>query len=178
MYPMEWTLKKSVFPLGIFLCIIYIRKVGCIMSKVLFTDNEVKKLRKNKYVKNVSNKAITFTDEFKEKVVFETENYKKFPRQVFEECGFDIDIIGIKRTENAAHRWRKQYRNQGELKDTRKNNIGRPLKRELSDAEKLKRAEAKIHLLEAENELLKKNDMIQRGILTYEDIRKWKPSKK
>ena len=172
------TKKKSVFPLGIFLCIINTKKVGFCMSNLLFTDNEVKKLRKNKYVKNVSNKSITYTDEFKEKVVFETENYKKFPRQVFEECGFDIDVIGIKRTENAAYKWRKQYKNLGELKDNRKSKSGRPLKRKLSDAEKLKRAEAKIKLLEAENELLKKNDMIQRGILTYEDIRKWKPSKK
>lgn len=148
------------------------------MSNVLFTDNEVKKLRKNKYVKNVSNKSITYTDEFKEKVVFETENYKKFPRQIFEECGFDIDIIGVKRTENATYKWRKQYKSCGELKDLRKQNSGRPLERELSDAEKLKRAEAKIRLLEAENELLKKNDMIQREMLTYEDIRKWNPSKK
>lgn len=148
------------------------------MSNILFTDKEVNKLRKNKYVKSVSNKSITYTDEFKEKVVFETENYKKFPRQVFEECGFDIDVIGIKRTENAAYKWRKQYRQRGDLKDTRKHKSGRPLKRALTDVEKLKRAEARIHLLEAENELLKKNDMIQRGILTYEDIRKWKPSKK
>lgn len=148
------------------------------MSNIVFTDSEVKKLRKNKYVRNVSNKSITYTDEFKEKVVFETENYKKFPRQVFEECGFDIGIIGIKRVENAAYKWRKQYKNLGELKDTRKYKSGRALKRELSNTEKLKRAEAKIKLLEAENEILKKNDMIQRGILTYEDIRKWKPSKK
>lgn len=148
------------------------------MSNVLFTDKEVAKLKTNKYVKNVSNKSITYTDEFKEKVVFETENYKKFPRQVFEECGFDVDILAIKRIENAAYKWRKQYKECGELKDCRKQKSGRPLKRELSDTEKLKRAEAKIHLLEAENELLKKNDMIQRGILTYEDIRKWKPSKK
>ena len=148
------------------------------MSNIVFTDSEVKNLRKNKYVRNVSNKSITYTDEFKEKVVFETENYKKFPRQVFEECGFDIGIIGIKRVENAAYKWRKQYKNLGELKDTRKYKSGRALKRELSDAEKLRRAEAKIKLLEAENEKKKKNDMIQRGILTYEDIRKWKPSKK
>ena len=148
------------------------------MSKILFTDKQVKKLRKNKYVKNVSNKAITYKDEFKEKVVFETENYKKFPRQVFEECGFNIDVIGKKRVENAAYIWRKQYKELGELKDTRKGKSGRILKRELSDTEKLQRAEAKIKLLEAENELLKKNDMIQRGVLTYEDIRKWKPSKK
>lgn len=148
------------------------------MSNIVFTDIEVKKLKKNKYVKQVSNKSITYTNEFKEKVVFETENYKKFPRQVFEECGFDADLIGMKRIEDSAYRWRKQYKENGELKDNRKINPGRPLKRELSDAEKLQRAEAKIKLLEAENELLKKNDMIQRGILTYEDIRKWKPSKK
>ena len=147
------------------------------MCNILFTDKDVKKLSKNKYVKKVSNKAITYTNEFKEIVVFETMNYKKFPRQVFEECGFDIDVIGLKRIENAAYRWRKQYDQCGKLKDDR-GKSGRPLQRELSDAEKLKRAEAKIHLLEAENELLKKNDMIQRGILTYEDIRKWKPSKK
>ncbi len=148
------------------------------MSKIIFSDNEVKNLIKNKYVKNVTNKAITYTDEFKEKLVFETENYKKFPRQVFEECGFNIEIIGKARIEKAAYRWRKQFKELGQLKDTRKGKSGRPLERELSDAEKLKPAEAKIHLLEAENELLKKNDMIQRGILTYEDIRKWKPSKK
>ena len=40
------------------------------------------------------------------------------------------------------------------------------MERELSDKEKLKRAEAKIKLLEAENELLKKNELIEMGILT------------
>ncbi len=35
------------------------------MSKVLFTKNEVENLRTNKYVKKVSLKAITYTDEFK-----------------------------------------------------------------------------------------------------------------
>jgi len=148
------------------------------MSKIVFSDEQVKILSKNKYVKHVSNKAITYTNQFKERIVFETQNYKKFPRQVFEECGFDINVIGIKRTESAAHQWRKQYKEHGELKDSRKGKSGRPLGRVLSDAEKLKRAESKIHLLEAENELLKKNDMIQMGVLTYEDIHKWKPSKK
>ena len=65
------------------------------MSNILFTDSEVKKLRKNKYVKNVSNKSITYTDEFKEKVVFETENYKKFSRQVFEECNLVAQKYGL-----------------------------------------------------------------------------------
>ena len=126
------------------------------MSKVLFSDKQIKILKNNKYIKNISNKAITYTDEFKEKVVFETENYKKTPRQVFEECNINPEIIGRHRIENSAYRWRAQYKKQGILKDNRKHNSGRQSSRELSDAEKLKRAEARILLLEAENELLKK----------------------
>lgn len=66
------------------------------MSKILFTDLQIKKLSKNKWIKKISNKAITYTDEFKIKLVKETENYKKFPRDVFKECGIDPDIVGKK----------------------------------------------------------------------------------
>lgn len=44
------------------------------MSNKLFTKEEVKILSKNKYVKNVSNKAITYTDELK---VFLLQSMKK-----------------------------------------------------------------------------------------------------
>lgn len=66
----------------------------------------------------------------------------------------------------ATHRWRKQYKETGELKDTRKDSSGRPRIHELSDSKRLERAEVRIKLLEAENELLKKNEMIEMGILT------------
>lgn len=59
------------------------------------------------------------------------------------------------RVSNEGKRWRKQNKKSGELKDTKKNSSVRPQLSELSDAQKLKRAEAKIKLLEAENELLK-----------------------
>lgn len=136
------------------------------MSKVLFTDSQVKKLSKNKWIKKINNKTITFTNEFKYKLVKDCENYKKFPQDVFKECGINPEIVGVKRYEQAAYRWRKQINSIGEIKDTRKDNKGRPLEHELSDKEKLERAEAKIKLLEAENELLKKNELIEMGILT------------
>ena len=61
------------------------------MSNKLFTNEEIKILSKNKYVKNVSMKGITYTDEFKGIVI--AENKKgKFPREIFEECGLDINI--------------------------------------------------------------------------------------
>ena len=96
----------------------------------------------------------------------ECENYKKFPQDVFRECGIDPDIVGINRIQCSAYRWRKQINSTGEITDTRKGSSGRPLEHELSNKEKLERAEAKIKLLEAENELLKKNELIEMGILT------------
>lgn len=136
------------------------------MSKILFTDVQVKKLGKNKWIKNITNKGITYTKEFKQKLVKECENYKKFPQEVFRECGINPEIVGKKRIEASAYRWRKQLKSTGDITDTRITNSGNTLKRELSDKEKLKRAEARIKLLEAENELLKKNELIEMGILT------------
>ncbi|MGL5753409.1 MAG: HTH domain-containing protein, partial [Paraclostridium sp.] len=66
------------------------------MSRINFTDKSVSELRKNIYVKNISNKSITYTNEFKIHFIAEYNNGKT-PRQIFSESGFDIDIIGTKR---------------------------------------------------------------------------------
>ncbi|KGM95000.1 tranposase [Clostridium botulinum D str. CCUG 7971] len=136
------------------------------MSKKLFTKEEVKILSENKYVKRVNSKGITYTDEFKK--IFITENQlNKFPRQIFEECGFDIEILGMQRVTSAGKRWRSDYKNGGAigLQDTRKFNTGRPSEKELSLAEKHAGLEAKVRLLQAENELLKKLDILERRVL-------------
>lgn len=46
-------------------------------------------MSKNKYVKKVSNKGITYTDEFKRSFIVENNN-GKLPRQIFEEHDFNI----------------------------------------------------------------------------------------
>lgn len=133
------------------------------MSNKIFTEEEVKLLSQNKYVKNVSMKAITYTDEFKRIFISENE-MGKLPRDIFEAYGFDIDILGIERVKSSGNRWRSAYRNNGidGLKDTRKVNSGRPREKELSLEEKYERLKAQNNLLKAENELLKKLDMIER----------------
>ena len=137
------------------------------MSKKLFTDEEVNILSKNKYVKNVTNKGITYTDEFKKLFILENES-GKFPRQIFEDAGFDIDILGMKRIKSSGSRWRAAYKYGGAngLQDNRKYNTGRPTTKNLSLEEKYARLEAQIKLLKAENELLKKLDMIERRVLS------------
>ncbi|MNI20140.1 hypothetical protein D3C73_736100 [compost metagenome] len=76
-----------------------------------------------------------------------------------------MEILGIKRIEMCAFKWRKIYNQRSSLSDTRKVNSGRPLERELSLEEKIARLEAKNKLLEAENELLKKAELIERGLI-------------
>jgi len=127
------------------------------MSKKLFTQDEIDILSKNKYVRNVSSKGITYSDEFKRLFIVENQA-GKFPRQIFEECGFDINILGIKRIESSGKRWRSAFRRNGisQLQDTRKFNTGRPTEKHLSIEEKYEKLQAKVKLLEAENELLKK----------------------
>lgn len=135
------------------------------MSNKLFTKKELKILSQNRYTKNVSEKGITYTDEFKN--VFITENEKrKLPREIFEECGFDIDILGITRIKASAGRWRTSYRKNGVsgLTDTRKSKSGRTSEKELSIEEKYKRLKAQNNLLKAENELLKKIQHLERGL--------------
>ncbi|MBO5476858.1 MAG: IS3 family transposase [Clostridia bacterium] len=127
------------------------------MSKKLFTEEEIIILKQNKYVKKVTSKGITYTDEFKRIFIDENGN-GKLPRIIFEECGFNIDIIGMQRVKSSASRWRTAFKNGGAIKltDTRKYNTGRPIEKDLSIEEKYKKLEAKMKLLQAENELLKK----------------------
>ena len=134
------------------------------MSKKLFSDKEVSRLAKNKNILKVSNKSITYSFEFKKKFIAE---YKlgKLPHLIFEDAGLDVEILGKRRIKAAGERWRKAFRERGELglKDSRKGASGRHTSRELTDSEKIKRLEAQIEYLKIENEFLKKLDEIERG---------------
>ncbi len=136
------------------------------MTKLLFTKKEQDQLKRNSNVKAVSEKAITYSDEFKCHFIAENEK-GKFPREIFEAAGLDVGLIGKERVKASSRRWRAAYDKYGVkgLQDTRKGNSGRPLERELTLEEKIARLEAKNQLLRAENELLKKLDLLERQAL-------------
>lgn len=141
-----------------------------IMSKIIFSLKEIKTLQKNPNVQRVSERAITYTDAFRNKFMDEY-LAGKFPRQIFQENGFDIEVLGLKRIEQSAYRWKKAYEKNGliGLTDTRKTGSGRPLIRELSPSEVIERQEAKIKLLEGQIELLKKLEVIERRLLNVRE---------
>lgn len=134
-------------------------------NRKLFSETEIQILSKNKYVKNVSTKSITYKDEFK--VLFIAErNTGKLPIYIFQDAGFDVDIVGKHRIWCANKRWRNNYNKNGELglRDSRKLNSGRPLKRELSVDEIIAKKDAEIAYWKAEAELLKKIELQERQV--------------
>ena len=136
------------------------------MSKILFTKEDIINLRKNKNLLRVSELAITYKYEFK--ILFIDEYIAgKGPTQIFEENGFDIDILGIKRINQSSQRWRAAYKRDGiiGLNDTRKTSSGRPRSTELTKEEIIERQDAKIKLLEGQVELLKKLDAKERLVI-------------
>ncbi|MDQ0215911.1 hypothetical protein J2S13_002331 [Oikeobacillus pervagus] len=76
------------------------------MSKITFSTKDINILQKNPNIQRVSERSITYTDDFKNRFIDEYQT-GKFPRQIFEENGFNVEIIGIKRIEQSAYRWKK-----------------------------------------------------------------------
>jgi putative transposase len=168
MVPVVRTLEKECFTYRYFFIYLNFRTwgLGDNMSKIIFSTKEIKALMKNPNVERVSERSITYTDAFKSKFM---DDYLagKLPRQIFMENGFDSAIIGIKRIEQAAYRWKTAYEKNGliGLTDTRKTSAGRPTKRELTPAEVIERQNARIKLLEGQVELLKKLEVTERRLL-------------
>ena len=117
------------------------------MGKYYFTKEVLEFLKESPYVKNVSEKAVTYTDEFKELFLKE---YKKLPSPtiIFDKYGLPSSILGEQRISNCSKRWRTQELRESGIKDTRKENSGRPITRDLSAEEQIKR-------LKDQNEYLK-----------------------
>ena len=113
------------------------------MSNILFDEEQQKQLRANHWVKSVTEKSISFTEDFK--IYFINEyNLGKLPKQIFKDAGFDIIVLGDKRIEQCTARYKRQNKRIEGFHDTRANNSGRRIGKELS--------------IEEENELLKKQN--------------------
>jgi len=93
----------------------------------------------------------------------------KTPSQIFIENGFNLEVIGKNQPKRCLQRWRETYEKFGELglqsERRGKASSGRPSSKDLSIEEKLKKAEARIKFLEAENDFLKKLEELERQAL-------------
>lgn len=134
-----------------------------------FTEDQIKHLRMNPYVKNVSEKAITYTEEFKE--IF-LAKYKQgmSPLAILRDLQFDVVALGESRITNLSNRIRKQSLRVEGFEDARKDNTGRPSTKELSIEETIKRKNDEIEYLKQKVEFLSDLRRLEREAM-------WKESK-
>lgn len=126
-----------------------------------FTEEQQEELRKNPYIKKVSDKAITYTTEFKE--LFAKE-YRagKIPSQILNEFGINHQLLGRKRKDALVAMVKKCESRSDGFEDIRKGNSGRPVTKDLSDVERISRLEHQIKYLKQENEFLKKIEFLDK----------------
>lgn len=131
-----------------------------------FTQNQLKVLLANPNVVKASQKAITYSVDFKTKFIEEYE-LGKSPTRIFEDAGFDVEVIGTERIKNATFRWKKAVKEHGTLglRDLRKANSGRPLERVLTPEERVAKLEAENLYLKGELEFIKKLELSEKGSL-------------
>jgi len=128
-----------------------------------FTEEQIQELKQNKYVEKVTTKSISFTKEFKELFVKESNNGKG-PTRIFIESDFNPYILGSDRIKGFSRRIKKKVKNNQSYEDNRgKKATGRPKKikeKELTIEEQLDKLKHENLMLKAENELLKKMEFL------------------
>lgn len=78
------------------------------MARGILTQNELDQLNNNPYVIYAEEKRIVYSNEFKFLFINELHSGKK-PSQIFTDAGFDISVLGSKRIERAAARWKESF---------------------------------------------------------------------
>ena len=139
------------------------------MSNKLFTKEEIEILKTNKYVKNVTEKGITYTDDFRKDFInlITRGNAKK---QAFKELGFNPEILGEKRMQSFYNRMKYNLKHNKPINDTRTINSGRRKNiNNLSEKEQLEYLKQENLMLKAENELLKKMEYL----VKIQDLKKY-----
>lgn len=133
------------------------------MSKIRFSEEQIKRLKDHPCIENISDKSITYTMEFREKSI---DLYQRgySSRQIFEEAGLSVKDLGMNRIRLSLERWRKMSKRDEGFKDTRKGSSGRPRQKPRTPEEELKYLKDRNEYLEQENEFLKKLDVLERSV--------------
>lgn len=123
-----------------------------------FTNEECLELRKNPNVVKCSNKAITYSKEFKCKAVKQYVNEGLSSNEIFRLAGFNRNVLGKNIPKDRISDWKHIYRMYGEdglNNERRGKHGGRPKTKGLTEKEKLERLEVQVAYLKAENDFLK-----------------------
>ena len=125
----------------------------------MFTQNQVKELLKNKNVFKCGLKSIGYSKKFKLLAIKKYYEDGYSPRMIFEEAGFDLNVLGKDKPKDCLRRWKRIYNQKGKkgLEEEKRGSFGgRPKVKFKSQEEEIKYLKTKITYIKAENDFLAK----------------------
>lgn len=127
------------------------------MAIKLFSNEDIEILKNNKYTYNVTNRTIRFTVEFKQ-LFYNKLQEGNYPPKIMEDLGYDINIIGVKRSYGIALHIREEYRvngvfHEGRIPSTIEQRLAN---NEIAPSKALIQMNTRITYLEQQIEYLKK----------------------
>ena len=129
-----------------------------IMSKRIFTPDQIRELSQNPNVARCSEKSITYHKDFKLAAVKQYQEGLP-PSTIFAQAGFNLAVIGRDVPGWCLDDWRRVFKGKGAdgfAKETRGGPGRRKSQKHLSDSDKLKYLETQIAYLRSENAFLDK----------------------
>lgn len=135
-----------------------------------FTNEQINELEKNPYVQKVTNKAITYTEEFR-KEFYQRYCSKQSQSSIMHDLGFDVKVLGHCRIHSITKRIKKMAADRADFSDTRKNNTGRLRRREMTLEEEIVYLKHKLKYQQQQIEALKKINIVNKKQI-------WKQQKK
>ena len=128
------------------------------MAGIRFTDEQVSLLRSNPWVKSVTPKYVSFTKEFMEEFIdLHSKGLTRY--EIFESHGLPVEVIGKERIKTTTDNWIAKSNSGIKLSDEKK---GRPMTRSLTQEEIIARQQAKIEMLQQENDFLRQIRRLER----------------
>ena len=129
------------------------------MSKRIFTKEQIDKMLRSANVSYCSERSITYTKDFKLLAIrLHEQGLTSF--EIFRKAGLDLSVVGKDQPKACLRRWRRLVKTKGEdgLSDHRgkTGRSGRPKTKGVTQADKIKRLEAEVAYLKAENNFLAK----------------------
>ena len=128
------------------------------MAGIRFTDEQVSMLRSNPWVKSATPKSVSFTKAFMEEfIALHSEGQTRY--EIFESHGLPVDVMGKKTIKKTTDNWIRKANRSIALSDERR---GRPRTRDLTQEEIIARQQAKIEMLQQENDFLRQIRRLER----------------
>ena len=124
------------------------------MSKTIYSPEQIKALLDNPNVFKCSSKSVTYLKEFKIKAVKEYYEQGMGPNAIFQQAGFDLNILGRHKPKDCLKLWKQIYKLKGQEGLATENRGRQGGRKPIDKSEKY--LQTKIAYLEAENRFLKK----------------------